>query len=334
MFRSFYLFILLSLSSCALFADYPYLLVMDGIKMTIPFEVKVGADSPEKQKELMALVDRVFEDVNQVYNNWNPDSEISQLNRLPALQKQKLSNQLAAFLKLCDSYVKATEGRFDPTVAPLHSLWVSSLENGSEPSKAELDEVSQRVGWHHIQLDGSYFSKDKEGVRIDLGGIAKGYAVDLLVDEIREAGFDSAYVSWGGETRCIGKHPTGRDWNVLVRFWEPIEEAKVLMGERAIATSGDYLQFWKVGPKSNERRYSHIIDVAMKRPIMIEKDSISSVSIVSDSCLKSDILATCGMLFESPQQALKWYQSKKKLWGDFDFWLFSHNPAINKKGSS
>ncbi|SCA59031.1 FAD:protein FMN transferase [Chlamydiales bacterium SCGC AB-751-O23] len=301
--------------------------------MTIPFEVKVGAENSEEQTKVFEIVNSTFDEVDIIYNNWNPKSEISFLNQLPAHKKHKLSKDLEMFLKECEAYVRLTDGKFDPTIGPFHKLWTSRLENGGIPSKEEITRVFQKVGWQHIHIEDGYFYKDEEGVSIDLGGVAKGYAVDIIVDRLNKAGFDNIYVSWGGEIKTKGRHPSDREWTVLVRFWEPPEEAKVPMNNGALATSGDYLQFWKILEKGKEKRFSHIIDISKQSPIRITKDSISSVSILSDSCLKSDILATCGMLFSDPEEAQLWYESKKKSFLSFDFWIFSHNKGIKRKGS-
>ncbi len=262
------------------------------------YTVQVGDKNP---KGVEALIVSAFEEIHQIYNNWNPQSEISRFNALPAFQPHTLSKELAAMLLAVDRLVHLTDGRFDPTVEPLARLWKASLCMGELPNLTE----SPRIGWHHIHFDGETVWKDQEGVAIDLGGIAKGWAVDQILERVENAGYDHLYVEWGGEIRVKGRHPSGRAWRVAILGGPSLE-----LKNQAIATSGSYRQNWTIDGVS----YTHIIDPRSKEPL--QAPCIQSVSILAPTCMEADALATALMLFSSAKQAKSWADSY-----GFQVWL-------------
>ena len=136
--RAFCLLFLLFLASCSS-SRAPTR--FQGLAMHVPFNVLIGDSlNGEKSMQVEAEIWGVFTEINQIYNNWNPLSEVSALNQAEANQKICLSSNLASFLQKVDSLVGLTEGRFDPTV--------------------RKDGHSEAVGWHkHIHLEGLYFGK-------------------------------------------------------------------------------------------------------------------------------------------------------------------------------
>jgi FAD:protein FMN transferase len=272
-----------------------------GIAMTIPYCVQIGASLSEKQIcTIEGVILETFSEINQIYNNWNPESEISKLNQAPAYEKICLSEKLAAFLQFTDQIVAQTEGRFDPTVEPLQQLWKSSLKEGSCPPKDALIEIQEAVGWAKIHLENGFFWKEHPLTAIDLGGIAKGYAVDLLTERLLAHGYTSIYVEWGGEIRTAGYHPDQRPWKIAI---EGVLTPLVLT-DLAIATSGSYIQNWQV----NGISYTHIIDPKTQEPI--QNALISSASVIAPTCREADAIATALMLFPSKEAAKTWAKAR------------------------
>ena len=264
--------------------------------MTIPYCVQVaGQLNDEQLKGIQGVILETFAEVNAIYNNWNPDSEVAQLRHLPAGQPIILSDSLAAFLNYVSEIVTRTEGRFDPTVDGLQLIWKESLQAGALPEQALLTPLAQATGWSHIHLEGKLFWKDNSLTAIDLGGVAKGYAVDLIVERLALAGYGSIYVEWGGEIRTVGKHPQGRSWKVGIQGLDALD-----LTDSAIATSGTYFQNWTVEGIS----YTHIIDPRTCEPL--QASPISSVSVLASSCAEADALATALMLFPSIKDAQNW----------------------------
>lgn len=294
--------LLLLLTACQ---NKPEPASFSGNAMTIGYRILIGKQlSDQESRQVQELIQEVFSEVNTIYNNWNPYSEISQLNRLPAKEKRLVSEPLYNFLTLTAELVELTDGRFDPTVYPLHKLWISYLKQGLTPPADEIAAASQLVGWDKIHLENGFFSKDYQGTSLDLGGIAKGYAVDLIVERLAKEGFTDAYVEWGGEIRTSGSHPSGRPWSILISALadnDPTKAAAQLqLHDKAVATSGDYIQYWQT---FSGEVYFHIINPRTLTPLSIHPHSIASVSVIADSCMLADALATAGMTFDSVEEA-------------------------------
>ena len=166
-----------------------------------------------------------------------------------------------------------SEGRFDPTIEPLQKLWKEHLAQGTVPSKPQIDALLPAIGWNKIHLSKGKICKDHDLTSLDLGGIAKGYCVDLLVERLNANGYPSIFVEWGGEIRTSGQHPDNRPWTIFIsRFGNPDPEkalAILTLRNQAIATSGDYIQQWKVQKENTgeEAVYFHIIDPLTGQPL-------------------------------------------------------------------
>ncbi|MCH9626409.1 MAG: FAD:protein FMN transferase [Chlamydiales bacterium] len=253
--------------------------------MTMSYCIQVDILKPDLQEIVLAT----FEEIYSVFNNWNPESEISKLNALPANQPTELSPPLADLLQRVDHLVTLTEGRFDPTVASIKERLL----------KGKLTQPSLCVGWKTVHIDKSCFWKEHGETSLDLGGAAKGYAVDLITERLQSAGYQNLYVEWGGEIRTAGSHPTGRPWKVAIRGGKTLK-----MRDQAIATSGSYFQNWTI----DGDHYTHIIDPARQQPL--QDPPIISASVVSSSCFEADALATALMLFPSVKEAKAWARSR------------------------
>lgn len=322
-----YIFCFVSFLSSTLYlkaeSNENYLLHWEGVRMTIPFEVKAGAHEDTNESLFQECIENAFNELDITYNNWNPRSEISLLNQAKAGEKVLLSNGLAKFLYQCQEYVLLSEGRFDPTIKPLYDLWESKLKNNQIPTTQELEALKEYVGWHHLKLEGQSVTKSHDKVAISLGGIAKGLGVDLVLDSLQKAGFKNIFVNWGGEIRSLGQHPQNRQWKALVRFWKPMKEGFVVLNDSALATSGDYLQNWTHSLNDKKRTYTHIVNPNTFSLIEMKKDTVSSVSIETSTCWQADALATIGMTFPNPQACAFWFESLKKKHPPFNYWVLS-----------
>lgn len=273
----------------------------EGIEMTIPYHITVGHFlSKAQKKSIEKTIEVIFHKIDLVFNNYNPHSEISLLATLPAHKKVMISPELRYVLQLAQKIYLLTEGKFDPTVEPLAKAWKKALRLGQAPQIELISEISKSVGWHQIHLEGNHFSKDHDHTAIDLGGIAKGYCVDLLLETLSAQGFRNLYVEWGGEVRVQGMHPDQRKWRTEVAGVGTIE-----MSDEALATSGNYVQYWTLGGIT----YTHIIDPKLKTPLQVTDDAIASVSVMGKSCAEADALATALMLFESQEKVKEWAEA-------------------------
>lgn len=262
----------------------------EGIAMTVPYIVQIG-DPLDRNSEVLVeeAIFSQFHEIHETFNNWNPHSEVSSLNRACSGQKVRLSNVLAIFFEKVNAMVLKTEGKFDPTMSRF------------SPPDA--------MGWNKVHFQNGLFWKDHDETRLDFCGAVKGYTVDLLAEKLKAMGFKSIYVEWGGEIKTFGRHPEKRPWKIAIHG---IEETLTLK-DMAIATSGNYLQNWLENGKS----FTHIVDPKTKRPLEITSNSINSVSVLADSCFEADALATALMLFEAKEQAEKWAKEH-----GFKIWIY------------
>jgi len=294
--------------------------------MTIPYRVVIGGPLTSGEKRSAAsLIDGTFDEVDRLYNNWNPDSELSRLNRASSGEWLPLSPPLEKLLLLTDRLVKQSGGRFDPTIEPLRKLWRESLEQKTVPKKEERTALAEAVGWDKLQFKQGFLKKMSGALQIDLGGIAKGYAVDLLLERLLAAGHRSLYVEWGGEIRTAGAHPSGRPWRIFISRLQsrnPDEALAVFeLHDEAAATSGDYLQNWEV----DGVRYSHLFDPTSLTPCRVKRGAICSVTVKAPLCAVADALATAVMLFPSVEEAEEWAKKIQETYPEAVFWIVTRN---------
>lgn len=295
--------------------------------MTIDYHVQIGKNLSHKEKIFVQkLIDKTFEEINSVYNKWNPNSEISIINGLSADSPYKPSEQLYQFLERIEFFFHLSEGLFDPTVEPLQALWIKNLENGKIPDPQEINALKSAIGWKNIILkDGIVMKKDSR-TQIDLGGIAKGLCVDLLVERLNHSGFKDIYVEWGGEVRASGRHPLKRPWRVFIsRFGDKIPEnglATIDLNNQALATSGDYFQFWTITTTENgQETYCHIMNPKAFQALKVKKGSIASASMLALDCVTADALAKVLMLFDTTEEAEHWIRQQQATYPDLACWI-------------
>ena len=207
---------------------------------------------------------------------WRADSDVTRFNRSKAgtmPMPAELMHVASAALTLAG----ASGGEFDPTVGPLVARWgFGPIEGDGTPD------------WHEIGVHGDAVSKARDGLTLDLCGIAKGYALDRMADIVEGAGHGDFLIDLGGELAACGTHPSGRSWHVAVEDPRPGFEgaAEVIdLGGMAVATSGSRANSYDVG----RRRYSHIIDPRTLEPA---DSNLASVSVIASNAMTADGWAT------------------------------------------
>lgn len=322
-----YLFILLLFSGCQNKKE-PQTTLFQSIAMTIPYRIIVGQElSTEERQKIEKVIQETFDEINAIYNKWNPHSEISKINRLPAYHSIKISPQLEKFLSKVNEIVSLSHGFFDPTIEPIQELWKKSLIQGKEPSLDQINHALSKVGWNKIHLANGILYKEKAEIKLDLGGIAKGYAVDLLMERLEMEGYHNLYVEWGGEIRTLGNHPAGRPWTIFISMLADTNPdnavAHLSLSNQAIATSGDYLQYWTIKKNDSFEIYFHIFNPKTGFPLKMGPGSIASASVVASTCLMADAFATIAMLQPSIDDAKKWADEIKESHPEMQFWFVS-----------
>ncbi len=199
--------------------------------------------------------DRAFAEIErleQSFSDWRADSELVRLSEHAGGQPVAITRDLFDVLRRAQEISAATDGAFDVTVGPLVQLWREARRTRVLPDVARTDHARSLVGWRMLELDASARTVRlaKPGMRLDLGGIGKGYACQRALDVLADAGCASALVQMGGDIVC-GAPPPGRaGWDIDVGG-EPVTVSRC-----AVATSGDEEQHVDI----DGVRYSHVVD--------------------------------------------------------------------------
>jgi len=244
------------------------------------------------EKEMQSAVKAAFAEIHEIdalMSNYKPDSDISRLNEAEENVWVRVDRLTFTVLEESQKFSRLTEGAFDATVMPLSELWgFWPVRDLDVPSEEEIKETLSHVGYKKVSLDqtNSAVQKSDPEVKVDLGGIAKGYAVDRAMDVLKRQGLTDALVEIGGETRALGKNKKGKPWRIGVLHPAKRGYLTILdLSNRAVATSGDYMSFFILDGK----RYSHLIDPRTGKPIT---NDVASVTVIAKSCLQADALAT------------------------------------------
>ncbi|MFA6916593.1 MAG: FAD:protein FMN transferase [Parachlamydiales bacterium] len=309
--------------------------VFTGLAMTIPYRILIDMPARETQyTHINRVISRTFAEVDEIYNKWNPLSELSILNTIPAYQRIQLSPQLEKVLVKIGSIVELTGGMFDPTVETVERLWKPYLINGQEPSPELLTSTKQATGWHHVHIDNGFYYKDNTATVITLEGITRGLTVDLLAENITKEGYSNIFVEWGGEVRTKGHHPSGRPWNVTLTqdndsdLGKPV--AFISLSNKSIATTGELLPLWTV----DNVRYNNIYNPLECKPMRVTEHGIASASVVANSCFLADALSKVALTFTNLDSAQAWADKISAKDHDIAIWLVARSPNLGKKSIS
>ncbi len=258
-----------------------------GTTYNVKYLVEKGSPSSE---QLHKEIDRLLEQVNDQMSTYRKDSELSRFNQYQGTEPFAVSPQTATVVKEAIRLNKLTLGKLDITVGPLVNLWGFGPEARRDvvPSKEELAERKANIGIGHLQVDGNSLAKDLPHLYVDLSTIAKGWGVDEVANYIESQGIHNYMVEVGGEIRLKGLNKEGIPWRIAIE--KPTVDERSIQeiiepGEMAIATSGDYRNYFE----RDGIRYSHIIDPDTGYPIA---HKVVSVTVLDKSCMTADGLAT------------------------------------------
>jgi len=235
---------------------------------------------------------RCFEKLDRALSVYLPESEISRLNSSTGMVSVSWDTQWA--LQESVQYAEITGGTFDPTIAPLVRTW--GFSGGSKPTELPPDdlikEVLSETGYKHLTFEVPSVGVvlvgfDQPGMSIDLGGIAKGYAVDRAHDLLAKREPINALINLGGNIRCLGQAAKRRPWRIGVR--NPFDGTTMLgslslESGMSVATSGNYERFVTL----NGKRYAHIIDPRTGYPV----EGMAGVTVLSPRATEADVLST------------------------------------------
>jgi len=229
----------------------------------------------------------VFAEIKRIENllsKYNPESEVSKLNKLGNL---KASPETFYIIKRAKEFWQVSDGAFDITVAPLVDLWGFTDKKYYLPKEEEIKDILNLVGANKIILKEleNVIKFSVSGMKIDLGAIAKGYAVDCAVKKLKENNIKSCLINAGGQIYALGDK-FGLAWKIAVRN----PRGKDLMDylvikDKAVSTSGDYEQYFIKGKK----RYAHIFNPKTGYPT---DSGVISVTVIAQDGITCDALST------------------------------------------
>lgn len=269
-------------------ASEPVFLRQTDSCMGTKWHIALYADETESANTALALAWHEIHAIDRCLTNYSADSELNQFCQSgPHEDFIQVSEHLATVLLAATTVSRQSDGYFDVTIGPVANLWRRARAKHQLPSPARLAEAMKSVDYRFIEFGDTERQArvTQPGVRIDLGGIAKGYAVDRALAILHDAGIRAALVNGGGDLASFGKTPEADGWMVEVAgLGDTGANRKLILRDAALATSGDAWQYLEVAGT----RYSHIID---------PKTGIGStrrlaVSVIAPTCIQADSLAS------------------------------------------
>jgi thiamine biosynthesis lipoprotein len=235
---------------------------------------------------------------------FNPMSTVSCINRGESMKADSL---ITCVWDMSRTISQATDGAFDPTVAPLVNIWGFGFQKKQIPDKAIIDSLRELVGWQRVSIQNGQFHKEDPRIVIDFSAVAKGFGVDHVASLFRNLGIQNFMVEIGGEIVAQGTNPKGEPWRIGIS--KPDDDSTgtnnelqeiIEVHDGALATSGNYRNFYM----EDGRKIAHTIDPKTGYPA---QQSILSSTVKASSCAMADGYATAFMVMgmERSQEFLK-----------------------------
>ena len=283
----------------------PKELEIAGRTMGTTYVVKV-VDVPAAlgPRELRQRIDDALERVNRQMSTYRDDSEISQFNGAAVGEWIEVSADTERVVSHALSLSQSTQGAFDITVGALVTLWGFGPDSTERlPGETDIARARERVGYDLLESRASPPALRKSAdVSVDLSAVAKGFGVDQVASLLAASGVENYLVEIGGELRVRGRSARGDAWRVGVQIPEAqavgIARRTFSMDEGAVATSGDYRNFYQ----RDGRRDSHLIDPRSGYPI---RHRLASVTVMATTAMEADALATALNVL-GPEQGMRY----------------------------
>jgi len=252
-------------------------------------------------KDIATAVNEVFDQLTELDSLWSesgPSGDIFKLNSNAGGSAYKVDKRTYSLLNRGIILQELTDGAFNQLLGPVTDLWGFHSGNPHLPNQWEIAQSLPLVKGNLIFTDNDCIISEK-GMKIDIGGIGKGYSVDLAVENLISRGMKSGIIEAGGDLRTFGNPPDSDNWRIGIRHPRNLEEfyGVLEIGEGSVATSGDYQQFFE----SNGKRYHHIIDPKTGYPAK----SCVSATVLTKTCLDADAVATAVFVM-GPDKGIEW----------------------------
>ena len=252
----------------------------------------VSSDEARAQAAIDAALEELYT-VNRTMSRFTGLSDIGRANLEAHGRPVKIGGETARVVAEALRWSEGVAGRWDPAVGKVCALW-DVKHRTTPPPQHEVERLAGRSLYRAVELERRagkpilYFHSSD--VHLDLGGIAKGYAVDRAIDAIRVRGFKDAIVNAGGDLYAMGHSERGDDWEVGIQ--DPRNPGRIArtfpLSDGAVATSGDYIQYFEY----HGRRYHHIMDPVTGAPRLTP---VHSLTIAAPTCMHADV--ACGTVY-------------------------------------
>jgi len=239
--------------------------------------------------------------IDALMSTYKPDSELSRVNAKAAEAPVVVSQELFDLIATSIQYSRLSNGVFDVTYASVGYLY--DYRAHQRPDDAAIAAALPSVDYRQLKLDPAAhtIAFGRPGMRVDLGGIAKGYAVDRGIEILKKAGFDRAMVNAGGDTRIVGDR-FGKPWMIGIRH--PDDRDRVVLRlpltDAAFSTSGDYERYFD----ENGVRYHHILDPRTGK----SPHAVRSATLIADTALRTDGLSKTVFIL-GPEKGIEFIDS-------------------------
>ena len=244
----------------------------------------------EKDKDLAQLaIQNAFDEIQRMEKLMSthiPTSEISQINQSAGLRTVSVSPEVLEVIRRALYWAEQTDGALDISIGPVHELWDFSGDHPALPDKNTLAQELLKVDYRKIQIENqTVFLMDK-GMRLHLGAIAKGYAVDQAINILQDSNIRHALINAGGDLKTLGKRPDQTAWKIGLQHPRRPESilASFSLTEKAVATSGDYQKYFD----HEGIRYHHILNPKTGYPVT----GVMSATVVAKTVMDADSLST------------------------------------------
>lgn len=251
--------------------------------------IKILSTSKVPKTDFGDIFDRLREIEAKMTINQDVNSEVQLINASAGIKEVKVSNETYEVVKQGIYYSELTKGRFDITVGPLVKLWHIGFDTSQVPDDQAIEKAIALIDYKKVALlEENKIKLNEEGMIIDLGGIAKGYAADEVVRMLVDKGYESAIINIGGNIYCLGEKKDGKPYKIGIR--DPLGAQDDYLGtislkNKTVVSSGIYEKNFV----QDNRLYHHIFDAVTGYPV---ENELLSVSIITDQSMKADALST------------------------------------------
>lgn len=248
--------------------------------------VEIKINKTDKSAELLNGCKEIISQSEKIFSMTDKQSELYKINERENAETV-LSARMSALVKKSIEISSSTDGAFDITAGALSNLWRISDDDEYIPTKAEIEDALENVGYTFIKLDGNTLISSADGITLDLGAIAKGEIAGQLYDYLVENGVEYGIISLGGNICTIGGKPDNESYRVSVRnpFGDGYIGILSLDGGNFISVAGGYERYKEV----DGVKYHHIFDTSTGYP---SNSGLASVAVVSDDPMLADALST------------------------------------------